>query len=350
MKTLRVNIPNREYDILIEKGLLSQTGRLISTLRKPCKVAIITDSNVLPLYGVKVRQSLETIGFDVNTIEIPAGEASKSPKMLESLYSQLINAEITRTDLIIALGGGVVGDLVGFAAATLFRGIDFVQIPTTLLAQVDSSVGGKVAINLPEGKNLVGAFYQPKMVIIDPETLQTLDSRTLADGCAEVIKYGAILDSELFTTLENIDDSAQLFEQIDEIVYKCCDLKRRVVEADELDLGERMLLNFGHTFGHAIEKRYNYSTYTHGEAVAAGMVMECEFGEKIGVTPAGTAARVEKLLKQFNLPTRVEITAAELANGISTDKKGEGMLINLILLREIGEAIIHKIPKNEVVL
>ncbi|MCL2837872.1 MAG: 3-dehydroquinate synthase [Oscillospiraceae bacterium] len=350
MKTLRVNIPNREYDILIEKGLLAQTGKLLSTLRNPCKVAIITDSNVLPLYSAQVKQSLETSGFDVNIIEIPAGEASKSSKMLESLYSQLINAGITRSDLIIALGGGVVGDLVGFAAATLFRGIDFVQIPTTLLAQVDSSVGGKVAINLPEGKNLVGAFYQPKMVIIDTETLQTLPPRVLSDGCAEVIKYGAIRDEKLFETLEKINEPCEIFENIDSIIYTCCDIKRAVVENDELDLGERMILNFGHTFGHAIEKHYNYSTYTHGEAIGVGMIMESEFGEKIGITPIGTAAKIEKLLTQFNLPTNVDIDANAIAAGVSTDKKGEGNLINLILLKQIGAAIIHKIPKSEVTL
>jgi len=358
MKKLRVNIPNREYDILIEKGLLDQTGELISVLREQTptpaghplskggkfKVAIITDHNVLPLYGERVKLSLEQCGFGVNIIEIPAGETSKSAEMLNFLYSQLIKAGITRSDLIIALGGGVVGDLVGFAAATLFRGIDFVQIPTTLLAQVDSSVGGKVAINLPEGKNLVGAFYQPKMVIIDTKTLQTLPSRVFSDGCAEVIKYGAIRDEELFEKLEDIEVTTIS----NDIIYACCDIKRRVVENDELDLGERMVLNFGHTFGHAIEKHYNYGTYTHGEAVAAGMVMECKFGEKIGITPHGTTERLEKLLTKFNLPINVDVDSNSLTAGINTDKKSEGKMINLILLNKIGEAIIHKIPKEEV--
>jgi len=361
MRKLRVNIPNREYDILIEKGLISKAGELISDLFansvgaafcrsqnkiRPSKIVVITDSNVAPLYGTRVRQSLGTSGFDVSIIEIPAGEASKSAEILNSLYSRLIAAGITRSDLIIALGGGVVGDLVGFAAATLFRGINFVQIPTTLLAQVDSSVGGKVAINLPEGKNLVGAFYQPKLVIIDTETLETLTPRVFADGCAEVIKYGAIADSELFKTLENAETTAIS----DEIIHTCCDIKRAVVESDELDLGQRMILNFGHTFGHAIEKRYNYSTYTHGEAVSVGMIMESELGEKLGITPSGTAARITKLAEKFNLPTSVEIEATALATGVSTDKKGEGKLINFILLEEIGRAIIHKMEKSEVIL
>ena len=350
MKKLRVNIPGKEYDILIEKGQLDQVGELVSQLRQNCKIAVISDSNVLPLYGERVRLSLERAGFEVYIIEIPAGEASKSVEMLNSLYSRMIVAGITRTDLIVALGGGVVGDLVGFAAATLFRGIDFIQIPTTLLAQVDSSVGGKVAINLPEGKNLVGAFYQPKMVIIDTDTLQTLPPRVFADGCAEVIKYGAIWDRELLETLENIANNDDLFEMIDEIVYTCCDIKRAVVENDEFDTGERMILNFGHTFGHAIEKHYNYGTYTHGEAVAIGMVMECEFGEKIGITPPGTAVRMENILTKFNLPIKVNIDADALTSGVSTDKKGEGKMINLILLREIGNTIIHKIEKSAVIL
>ena len=345
MKKLHVSIPTREYDILIEKGQIDKVGELISAVRQNCKTAIITDSNVAPLYGERVKQSLANNGFDVSLIEIPAGEASKSSEMLNFLYGELIGAGITRTDLIIALGGGVVGDLVGFASATLLRGIDFVQIPTTLLAQVDSSVGGKVAINLPEGKNLVGAFYQPKMVIIDTETLQTLPPRVFADGCAEVIKYGAIRDEKLFETLENLQNTT---EMSDKIIYTCCDIKRRVVENDELDLGERMILNFGHTFGHAIEKHYNYGTYTHGEAVAVGMVMESRFGEKIGITPLGTTERIENLLKKFNLPTNVEINAQSLADGIKTDKKGEGSLINMILLDKTGNAVIHKLSKDEV--
>ena len=347
MKKLRVNIPNREYDILIEKGLINNAGELISSLRKNCKIVIITDSNVLPLYGERVKQSLANRGFAVNVIEIPAGEASKSAEMLNSLYSKLIGVGITRSDLIIALGGGVVGDLVGFAAATLFRGIDFVQIPTTLLAQVDSSVGGKVAINLPEGKNLVGSFYQPKMVIIDTDALKTLDKRVLADGCAEVIKYGLIRDSELFEKLENITNNGYITIP-DEIIYTCCDIKRSVVESDELDLSERMILNFGHTFGHAIEKHYNYTTYTHGEAVAVGMVMESRFGEKIGITPIGMTERIENLLTKFNLPTSVEIDANSLADGLKTDKKGEGSMINMILLDKVGNAVIKQLPKNEI--
>jgi len=347
MKKLRVNIPNREYDILIEKGLIDRVGELVSTVRKNCKAAIITDNNVAPLYGERVRQTLENSGFDVSLIKIPAGEASKSSEVLNFLYSKLINAGITRTDLIIALGGGVVGDLVGFVSATLFRGVDFIQIPTTLLAQVDSSVGGKVAINLPEGKNLVGSFYQPKMVIIDTSTLETLTSRVFADGMAEVIKYGLIRDEKLFKTLENIE--VERIESIlDEIVYICCDIKRQVVENDEFDIGERMILNFGHTFGHAIEKHYNYGTYTHGEAVAIGMVMESRFGEKIGATKAGTTERMEKLLVKFTLPISVEIDVNSLAEGIRTDKKGEGLLINMILLDKIGNAIIKKLQKEEV--
>ncbi len=244
----------------------------------------------------------------------------------------------------------VVGDLAGYAAASLLRGIPFIQIPTTVLAQVDSSVGGKVAIDLPQGKNLVGAFYQPKLVLIDPECLRTLNARVLSDGMAEVIKYGAIRDAALFERLENIKNREELFAKIGEIVYTCCDIKRCVVEEDELDTGGRMILNFGHTFGHAIEKQYHYETYTHGEAVGIGMVMACGYGERCGITPAGTADRMMRILSQYRLPTNVEMDPGVLRGAMAVDKKGEGSRINLILLRDIGKVCIEKINKADFVL
>lgn len=348
MRVLKVNIPGREYEIKIEKGILKNSGEIVRGLTKASRVAIVSDSNVAPLYADIVKTSLENHGFKTNLTVIPAGEKSKSSEMLNYLYDEFLDFGITRTDVVIALGGGVVGDLTGYAAATLLRGIDYVQIPTTLLAQVDSSVGGKVAIDLKRGKNLVGAFYQPKSVIIDTLCLKTLTPRVLSDGMAEVIKYGAIKSEKLFNLLESIKSTEELFANIDEIIYNCCDIKRMVVEGDEFDTGERMILNFGHTFGHAIEKQYNYETYTHGEGVGCGMIMACDFGEKLGITPVGIKARMEKIVKSYNLPHSIKISKDELNHAVLVDKKGDGDMINLILLDKIGHAVIKKIKKAEI--
>lgn len=347
MKTLRVNIPGKEYDIRIGEDLLKSAPELIKSVSNCDRVAVVTDSNVEPLYAVDFKKRMEESGFEVRLITIPAGETSKSPEMLMKIYNEALDFKITRTDLIIALGGGVVGDIAGYAAATLLRGIPYVQIPTTLLAQVDSSVGGKVAIDLPQGKNLVGAFNQPKMVVIDPLCLKTLDDRILCDGMAEVIKYGAIKDKKLFELLESIKSRQELFAKVGEIIYNCCDIKRQVVEEDEFDTGGRMILNFGHTFGHAIEKQFNYETYTHGEGVAAGMVMASRFGEKTGVTEPGTADRIVSILKNYDLPCSVELENKELAEAVAVDKKGVGKNINLILLKSIGDVLIKPIEKSE---
>lgn len=348
MRTLKVNIPNREYDIKIEKGLLDSCGELISNITAPCKAAIVTDSNVAPIYAERLFRSLNNAGFDAFTVTIPAGESSKSMKQLEFLYAELLKERITRSDIIIALGGGVVGDLTGFCAATLLRGIPFVQIPTTLLAQVDSSVGGKVAVNLPMGKNLVGAFYQPKLVLIDCNCLETLSDKIFSDGMAEVIKYGVILDENLFGKLEAAPSRRAVMEIIDDVIYRSCDLKRIVVEADEYDLGGRMILNFGHTFGHAIEKKYNFSGYTHGEAVAAGMVMAAEYGERLGITKVGTAARIRSLVSAFKLPQDVEIDRQTLIDAIAVDKKGKGSKVSLIIPEKIGKVIIKDTEKDSI--
>lgn len=348
MKKVHVGIPGREYDIEIEKGLLGSVGERIRAIAVGNKIAVVTDSNVGPLYAEKVANSLKIQGFLVHIIQIPAGEESKCREQLFRLYDEMLEFGMTRTDLVIALGGGVVGDLTGFAAATLFRGIPFVQIPTTILSQVDSSVGGKVAIDLPNGKNLVGAFYQPKHVFIDPLCLETLPERYVADGMAEVIKYGAIMDEALFALLEQIDTREALFAKIDEIVYTCCDMKRRVVEEDEFDTGNRMILNFGHTFGHAIEKEGDYCVHTHGEAVAIGMVMACEYGEKIGLTQSGTKERMEEILGKYHLPVSAEIGKESLLDAIALDKKGSGNEIHLILLKEIGQVEILKTQKEDI--
>ncbi len=348
MQSLRVNIPNREYDIKIGKGLLSKAGELILAVHSPCRAAIITDSNVAPLYLSIVCDSLKKAGFTPFTVVVDAGEASKSIRNLEFLYTELLKNNLTRSDLVIALGGGVVGDLAGFCAATLLRGIPFVQIPTTLLAQVDSSVGGKVAVNLSSGKNLVGAFYHPQAVIIDPNCLATLSDKIFSDGMAEVLKYGVILDLKLFEKLEAAASRQGIMEIIESVIYRCCDLKRAVVEADEYDLGKRMILNFGHTFGHAIEKKYNFTDYTHGEAVAAGMVMASEYGEKIGITKEGTAKRIRAIVSSFGLPQDIPLNQDDFSAAAAVDKKGKGDFLSLILPEEIGKVIIKDTEKDSI--
>ncbi len=346
MQTLRVNLPGREYDIKIEKGILNKSGELIAEIHKPCRIGVVTDSNVAPLYSERVLESLKGSGFTPFLITVPAGESSKSMEMLNFLYGEMLDAGLTRTDLIVALGGGVVGDLTGFCASTLLRGIPFVQIPTTLLAQVDSSVGGKVAVNLPQGKNLVGAFWQPKLVIMDPLCLETLTDRVFCDGMAEVIKYGVILDEALFKKIEGSPSRKEIMNIIEDVVYRSCDLKRMVVEDDELDTGGRMILNFGHTFGHAIEKKYNFTDYTHGEGVAAGMVMAAEYGEHYEITPQGTSLRISALVEKFNLPQRVDMDKQSLLDAVKVDKKSEGNIVSLVIPKKIGEVILHRTEKD----
>ena len=254
---------------------------------------------------------------------------------------------LTRTDAVIALGGGVVGDLAGFAAATVLRGVDFVQMPTTLLSQVDSSVGGKVAIDLHHGKNLAGAFWQPKLVLMDPDALDTLDDQTFADGMAEVVKYGCIKDAAFFDFLEARPSRGELMAEIEHILYTCCDIKRGVVERDERDTGERMLLNFGHTLGHAYELAGHYETWSHGQAVAAGMCAAAKLGVKLGVTPAEVPSRLEGVLSALGLPTAISCTAGDYAAAVGLDKKGAGDAISVILLERLGHAVPHKMPKAE---
>ena len=348
MKTLTVDLPGRAYDIRIQRGLLDQAGAHIrAVLPRASRLFVVTDTNVLPLYHARVRDALREAGFQTQACAVPAGEASKSAGQLSDLWERMMAFGLTRTDAVVALGGGVVGDLAGFAAATVLRGVDFIQIPTTLLAQVDSSVGGKVAIDLQAGKNLAGAFWQPKLVLMDPDTLDTLDDRTFADGMAEVLKYGCIFDRAFFDFLAGRPSRGALMADIESILYTCCDLKRSVVIRDERDTGERMLLNFGHTLGHAYELAGHYETWTHGQAVAAGMVLAARLGAELGVTPAEVPGQVEAAVAALGLPTRIDCTHADYAAAIGLDKKGAGEDITLILLEALGRAIPHKMPKAE---
>ena len=347
-KKLTVALPGREYDIEIERGLLSRAGeRCRALLPKAARLYVITDSNVAPLYGDRVADSLTGAGFQVKVNVVPAGEASKNAHQLIELWEDMMAFGLTRTDAVVALGGGVVGDLAGFAAATVLRGVDFVQMPTTLLAQVDSSVGGKVAIDLHHGKNLAGAFWQPKLVLMDPDALDTLDDQTFADGMAEVVKYGCIKDAAFFDFLEARPSRGELMAEIEHILYTCCDIKRGVVERDERDTGERMLLNFGHTLGHAYELAGHYETWSHGQAVAAGMCAAAKLGVKLGVTPPEIPARLEGVLSALGLPTAISCTAEDYAAAVGLDKKGAGGCISVILLDKLGHAVPHKMLKAE---
>ncbi len=348
MKTLTVDLPGRSYPLHIGRGLLDRAGETVrAALPKAGKLAVITDSVVGPLYAQRTLSSLERAGFATRLITVPAGETSKSVETLSGLYNSLAAFGLTRSDAVVALGGGVVGDLAGFAAATFLRGVALVQIPTTLLAQVDSSVGGKTAVDLPAGKNLVGAFWQPSLVLMDPSLLLTLTDADFSCGMAEVIKYGCIADAGFFSTLEQRPSRQELMGEIESILYTCCDIKRNVVVEDERDTGRRMLLNFGHTLGHAYERAGGYRRWTHGQAVSAGMVKAAELGTALGITPQGTAERIAVLLSCFGLPILIPCSQEDYTAAIGLDKKGSGEELSLILLEELGAARIHQMPKGE---
>lgn len=363
LKILNVNLGENSYPIIIDKGLRYSFGEKIRSIFSGKKIGVITDKNLESLYGNHIKDNLEQQGFEVRIISIEPGEKSKSFFTLPEIYNELLDFKLTRSDLIVAFGGGVVGDLAGFVASTFLRGVEFVQIPTSLLAQVDSSVGGKVAVDLEKGKNLVGSFYHPKMVLIDIEILSTLPERFFYDGMAEVIKYGCISSKELFEKLEGFKDKEELMDNIDDVIYTCCDIKRDFVEKDEKDTGERMKLNFGHTLGHAIEKYFNYETYTHGEGVAIGMYDITLLSEKLGLTEAGVAERIKNILTKYELPYECDLSENNLneeqsseeiltnkegldnnilLETIMLDKKNINNSLNIILIKNIGECFIHK--------
>lgn len=340
MKTITVHA-SQTYPIWIGRGLLGQCGTYLKQQTKAQTAAVITDDHVDRYYGDIVTKSLEENGFRTIKFVFPHGEASKCSKTLNQIYDFLCENNITRTDCLVALGGGVVGDITGFAAATYLRGLDYLQIPTSLLAQVDSSVGGKTAIDLTGGKNLVGAFKQPVAVLCDLDTLHTLPQLFLADGMGEVIKYGMIRDEKLFTLLEQ-HTLETVSEVMDEIVPTCIDIKRDVVEHDEFDTGERMILNFGHTLGHAVESYYHYETYTHGSAVAAGMCMMT----KATCTPE-LYVRLCDCVKAYDLPTEVDASVAELVPLCGNDKKRASASLRFIVCETIGRAEIRSMPFTE---
>ncbi|MGG5340756.1 3-dehydroquinate synthase [Enterococcus sp. AZ192] len=345
---LTVTLPNHSYDLTIEKGLLTEIGSWAATIWSPQKVVIITDTNVQPLYGAQVETSLKNAGFEAATFVIEAGEQRKSLKVAAELYDFLAEEGLTRSDGIIALGGGVVGDLAGFVASTYMRGLHFLQVPTTLLAQVDSSIGGKTAVNTSKAKNLVGTFAQPDGVLIDPDTLNTLEVRRVQEGIAEIIKSAAIADKQLWQQLAALKDEHDLLAHATEIIAACCKIKRKVVEEDELDNGVRLLLNFGHTIGHALENTAGYGKLTHGEGVAIGMLQITRIAEQKGLTPVGTTEQLSQMIQKFHLPTSSKNWDKQaLYNALTHDKKTRGGKINIILLESIGEAKIVRMPIEE---
>lgn len=331
------------YEVLIGSGLLQKAGEAVKKVISPCKAAIVTDSTVVHLYEETVRKSLTEAGFSVCTFVFPAGEASKNMHTLSHLLEFLAKEEMTRTDMIVALGGGVTGDLAGFGAAVYLRGIPFVQIPTTFLAAIDSSVGGKTAVDLEAGKNLAGAFYQPKLVLCDTDVLQTLPEVVFADGIAEALKYGVLGDAALFEKIAGGD----FRQDLEEIIETCVSMKRDVVEEDEFDTGKRQLLNLGHTFGHAIEQKSHFQM-THGHAVAIGMHLIAKAAEAKGIAEKGTAAAIAKALEQNQLPKETEFSPAEVAEGTLRDKKRRGGTISFVFPKKIGDCEIVKIPVEEV--
>lgn len=343
MKKLTVNV-KESYDILIEKGLIKNSAELIKDVLSGGKICLVSDSNVYPLYGEAVFAGLKDAGYDVCKYVFDAGEESKNTGVVIDLVEFMADNELTRGDGVVALGGGVCGDMAGFAAAIYLRGIKFVQIPTTLLSQVDSSVGGKTAVDLPQGKNLCGAFHQPSLVVIDPDVLDTLSPHYFADGMGEVIKYGCIKSKSLFDRLS--DENAKDF--IEDVIYECLDIKRKIVENDEKEHGERALLNFGHTCGHAIEKLWKFTTVSHGEAVGIGMVMISRAGESAGITEKGTADKISELLKKYGLSSADSHSVSEIVNAMNSDKKRTGSGIKFVVLSHIGESYIYPVKYEDI--
>lgn len=324
-----------KYDVIIGRELIGSCGEYIGKVTKAKKFALITDDNVGPIYADRACASLKGCGFEVEVFTFPHGEASKCSDTLNRIYGFLAMNHYTRSDAIIALGGGVTGDMAGFASATYLRGMDFIQIPTSLLAQVDSSVGGKTAIDIPEGKNLVGAFKQPNLVLCDISALETLPRDFLIDGMGEVVKYGMIKSAELFDILNenNIDTIMNVME---DIIRRCVTIKRDVVEADEFDKGERMLLNFGHTLGHSIEQYYHYTGISHGRAVAKGMELITELAEKRGQCRKGLTDELVKCLEKYELKIQVEPAVNQLGDACLNDKKRAGGSISIIICSDVG--------------
>lgn len=325
--------------VLIEKGLFENFGHHVLNITEPCKVLILSDETVAKFYIEKLRKNLEKSGFKISEFIIKPGEKSKTLSTATKIYEKMAADFFSRSDMVVSLGGGVVSDIAGFAAATYLRGIKFVSIPTSLLAQIDASIGGKNGVNLSFGKNLVGTFYSPELVLVDSNFLLTLPQKELRCGIAEAIKCGCIKDEKLFEIFEN-----ENFENnLDEIIKRSIAVKKQLAEKDEFDLGERKLLNFGHTLGHAYEKLGNFETFSHGEAVAIGMNEITKISEKLGLTKAGTAERLAEVLKKNSLPVSSSFAKKDVLKAVLHDKKISGSFIDLAVLKSIGSSFIHRV-------
>ncbi len=346
--TLTINMKSRKYPVIIESGLFRTIGNTLGENFAGKKLAFVTDEAILKTYGDFLKKQLDASHCEWDIIVLSSGDVTKSFDTLSALYKKLVEFQLTRDDVIVALGGGVIGDISGFAAATFLRGVDFVQIPTTLIGQVDSSIGGKNAVNLPEGKNLVGTFYQPTFVYIDPDFVKTLSDFHMADGMAEIIKYASVADPDLFQDLIRMHNHRDA-ELIESIIYRCCLVKKQMIEQDEKDQGIRMLTNFGHTIGHSIENLYQNGTYGHGQAVAIGMQTITEHSEAMGLTGINTSAMLKELLLEYGLPVELPVGVDKvlLAETAMKDKKRRGNKMNLVLLEKIGKGYIYSIEKSE---
>ncbi len=341
MTIVKVNT-SHAYDVLIGKDILDDCGKYIADILSPCKLCIVTDDNVAPLYLERTERSLRQAGFETVSFVFPHGECSKNLSTLGNILEFAAEHRLTRSDAFVALGGGVVGDMCGFASSIYLRGTKFIQIPTTLLAAVDSSVGGKTGVDLEAGKNLVGAFHQPSLVICDYSTLDTLTDSIFSDGCAEVIKYGIINDKEFFDSLEKVSIKAQ----IEQVIARCVQNKSRIVTADEFDNGERQLLNLGHTVGHAIEL-CSCLEISHGSAVAIGTVIVTRAAVSLGLCHTKELERITALLAREGLPTECPFTAEELCTVATADKKRKGGHITLVVPHAIGDTRLCKTDISE---
>ncbi|MHC4713060.1 MAG: 3-dehydroquinate synthase [Planctomycetota bacterium] len=340
MATVRVELGERSYEVLIEKGAVGRVARHLPAEVKPTRVLVISDENVAPLYGAAVTGSLESAGLAVSSAVIAPGEEEKNLRRVEWLYHRMLENGLDRKSLVVALGGGVVGDIAGFAAATFMRGIPHVQVPTTIVSQVDSSVGGKTGVDLGEGKNLVGAFHQPLAVVIDPETLSTLPPREVSAGLAEVIKHGVIRDAGYFGKLEELGPDLMEMDAdtAAAVVLRSVEIKAEVVSADERESGLRAILNFGHTVGHALEALTGYSKYLHGEAVSIGMAAAANVAAALGMCDRKDAERIRALCAEAGLPVSTEgVAGADVIAAFARDKKAVGGKPRFILPSRIGK-------------
>lgn len=338
----RIELPNNS-EILIGRGIIGACGSVLTRLEKGTRCVVVSDSNVAPIYAENVLDALTDAGYQASLFIFEAGEKSKHIGTVTQILDFFCERNLTRHDFVVALGGGVTGDLAGFAASIYLRGISVIQIPTSLLAQIDSSIGGKTGCDTAQGKNLIGSFHMPHAVLIDPDVLSTLPDKYMTDGMGEMIKYGAILSEDFFKKLESTD----LFSDIDENIYTCAKLKADLVCEDYKEKNKRTLLNFGHTVGHALERIENYQGISHGAAVAIGMCVITRAAEKFELCQSGTADRIKALCEKYSLPTDYTVSALETEQAALTDKKRVGGRVKLALIRKIGDGFICPIACNK---